>query len=74
MASSASESSNSAAVPPNVDHAAPGRSNGSCSSKPNLLTPFTNSDGPTVTAVWANGMLQLRRNTSARSPPQTFLP
>ena len=40
----------------------------------NTTTPSANASGLMSTAICAKGMLQLRRNTSVRSPPQTEPP
>ena len=55
---------------PNVLAAGRGRSIGRVSPTPHSPTPSIIASGPSSTAVLANGMLQLRVNTSVRSPPQ----
>ena len=48
-----------------------GRSIGSFWPTPHLFTPSTIRCGPSASAVWAKGMLQLRANTSAIVPPHS---
>src|SRR5215216_5380139 len=51
-----------------------GRSMGTVWLKPKASDVETIASALASTAVWAKGMLQLRRNTSSKSPPQVVPP
>ena len=69
MASSGMLFTKSATVP-KTDRAGRGRSNGGAWLKPMRSDVATMSGAPTVTAISAKAVLQLRRNTSTKVPPQ----
>ena len=55
---------------PNTDSAGRGRSNGGALLKPNASAVATIVGAPMLTAISANAVLQLRRKTSTKLPPQ----